>query len=83
MNQLSFAGSLDEVAVHNVELSLTEIQQHYNNGLGGFGYYETTAPAITSTAPLNGAVGQLYTYDVDATGNPAPTYTLTTSPQQV
>ncbi|MBV7327422.1 putative Ig domain-containing protein [Chloroflexi bacterium TSY] len=38
------------------------------------------APAITSTALLAGTVGQLYTYDVDATGTPTPTYSLTASP---
>ncbi|MBK8946416.1 MAG: putative Ig domain-containing protein [Ignavibacteriae bacterium] len=39
-----------------------------------------TAPVITTAAVTNGVVGQLYSYDVDATGNPAPTYSLTTSP---
>ena len=73
-------GSLDEVAIHNVELQPEEIQQHYNNGLLGFDYYETIAPVITTTAPLDGVVGQLYSYDIDATGNPAPTYSLTIFP---
>ncbi|MBK6282655.1 MAG: hypothetical protein IPF54_08300 [Draconibacterium sp.] len=50
-------GSLDEVAIHNVELQLDEIQQHYNNGVQGLGYYETVAPAITATTPLNGVCG--------------------------
>ena len=37
-------------------------------------------PSITSN-PLTGAtVGEFYTYDVAATGNPVPTYTLTTFP---
>jgi len=34
------------------------------------------APAITSSAVTVGTVGQPYQYDVDATGNPAPTYAL-------
>ena len=38
---ISVNGALDEVAIHNVELQPEEIQQHYNNGLLGFGYYET------------------------------------------
>ena len=32
---------MDEFAIHNVELSLSEIQQHYTNGLSGLGYFET------------------------------------------
>ncbi len=39
-----------------------------------------TAPAITSTAVTTAQVGQNYTYDVNASGNPAPTYTLVISP---
>ena len=39
-----------------------------------------TAPVITSTAVTNGNVGQLYLYDVEANGNPAPTFSLTTKP---
>ena len=34
------------------------------------------APTITSTADTSGTVGQPYQYDVDATGNPVPTYAL-------
>ena len=33
-----------------------------------------TAPVITSTAVTNAAVGQAYSYDVNASGNPAPNY---------
>ncbi len=39
-----------------------------------------TIPLITSTPITNAIVGQAYTYDVDATGSPVPTYTLTTAP---
>jgi hypothetical protein len=39
-----------------------------------------TAPAITSTPVTAAQVGQLYSYDVNAIGNPAPTYSLTTFP---
>ena len=52
-------GSLDEVAMHNVELTSLEIQQHYSNGLGGLGYYESTPPAITSTAPSEWFCGSI------------------------
>jgi hypothetical protein len=46
----------------------------FGGGSGG------TAPTITSTPVTTAAVGELYTYDVDATGDPAPTYSLTTFP---
>jgi hypothetical protein len=73
-------GSLDELALHNVELSPAEILQHYTNGSHGVGYYSSYAPAITSAAPLNGTVGNVYSYEVNADGYPVPTYTLTTFP---
>ncbi len=41
---------------------------------------DNAAPSITSTAKTTGIVGSLYTYDVNATGNPTPTYNLTTRP---
>ncbi|GAF90423.1 unnamed protein product, partial [marine sediment metagenome] len=37
-------------------------------------------PTITSTSVTNATVNQLYSYDVDANGIPAPTYSLLTSP---
>ncbi len=39
-----------------------------------------TAPQITSSAVTSGVLGQLYSYDVNASGNPTPTYSLTTFP---
>jgi len=39
-----------------------------------------SAPAITSTAITTGNIGVAYSYDVNASGNPAPTYSLTTMP---
>ena len=46
----------------------------------GQGEVVTSAPLITSTAVTSAVVGQLYTYDVNATGNPAPTYSLVGTP---
>jgi lysophospholipase L1-like esterase len=37
-------------------------------------------PQITSSAVLTAAVGELYTYDVDASGTPSPVFSLTTNP---
>ena len=41
---------------------------------------DTEPPVITSTALTTATVGQLYSYDVEATGDPAPTFSLSTSP---
>nr|BFF16002.1 hypothetical protein GCM10025699_73050 [Microbacterium flavescens] len=37
----------------------------------------TTSPTITSGTPSDGTVGTPYSYEVTATGNPAPTFTVT------
>ena len=49
-------GNLDEVAIHNVELSPAQITMHYNNSFSGLNYYSPTAPAITSTPITTGTV---------------------------
>ncbi|NWF91108.1 MAG: putative Ig domain-containing protein, partial [Ignavibacteriaceae bacterium] len=65
----------------SLALSAAYISQHYNNGLQGGGYcYGGFAPTITSSPMLSGVVGQLYAYDVEATGTPVPTYSLSTFP---
>lgn len=38
---------------------------------------ETVAPEITSESPANPTAGTPYSHTVEATGNPAPTYTVT------
>jgi uncharacterized repeat protein (TIGR01451 family) len=73
-----YDGLLDEIALHSVALSEVEIQQHYLNGLAEHGYCEVFPPEIRSTPVTEAAVGWLYNYDVDAIGNPVPTYALTT-----
>jgi len=45
-----FNGSIDEVAIFNTALSLSDIQTHYNNGFAGFGYCNE----ITSPTELTG-----------------------------
>lgn len=40
----------------------------------------TSAPTITSTADTTAVVGAAYSYDVNASGTPAPTFSLTTNP---
>ena len=39
-----------------------------------------SAPVITSTPVTSGTAGARYSYDVNATGNPVPTYSLTVMP---
>lgn len=82
-----FAGSLDEIAIFNNELTPSVISQHYNNGLSNTGYCsgssQQSAPVITSSPVTSAVVGSVYSYDVNANGNPAPTYTLTTSPSDM
>ena len=59
---------------------LLKLLMHYNNSAAGLNYYSPTAPAITSTPITTGTVGDVYTYDVNASGYPYPTYSLTTPP---
>ncbi len=77
-----YNGRLDEVAIYDRALTDTEIAQHYTNGLAGFGYCEEVevAPVITSTPVTEGFVGEPYSYDVNATGYPVPSFELTVSP---
>ena len=76
-----YDGLLDEVALYSKALSEAEILDHYNNGAGkSYCEMQPTAPVIISTPALNGWVGQLYSYDVDASGFPAATFSLLTSP---
>jgi len=77
-----FNGIVDEVATFDVALTDAEIIYHYNKGLAGTGYcsLEPSAPVITSAPVTDVRVGQQYTYDVNASGNPAPIYSLTTYP---
>ncbi len=77
-----YDGDLDEAATFDKALTDAEILVHYNNGLIGKGYCEEepAPPVIVSIPDTLGFVGWLYTYDVDATGIPAPTYALLTYP---
>ena len=45
-----------------------------------YGATTINAPVITSLAVTSGTAGQLYSYDVNASGNPTPSYSLTTRP---
>jgi hypothetical protein len=76
-----FSGSLDEIAVYNRALSSSEITAHYNNvRLYQIGYCSNDNPVILSTPVIYATSGQVYTYDVDASGNSTPIYSLVTKP---
>lgn len=80
-----YDGLLDEVAMYDRALTVIDIQAHYQEGLLGLGLCEETAvaPSIISSPITAGAVGQIYEYDVEATGNPIPTYSLVTYPPEM
>jgi len=50
-NAYWFKGTIDEVAIYNRALALEEIQQHYENGLMGLGYYVEEIPATVDIDP--------------------------------
>jgi uncharacterized repeat protein (TIGR01451 family) len=77
-----FDGTLDEVAIYDAALSAGEVRQHYYKGQVGRWYCQTGtyAPVILSTPVVQATSGRLYTYDVEAVGDPVPTYTLNIYP---
>jgi len=77
-----YEGYLDELALYDKVLLENEIQAHYQIGLLGYGYCDEMefAPEIVSTPVTQATVGQLYQYDVDATGFPGPEYTIVSGP---
>ncbi len=76
-----YYGLLDEFALYNSALSQGEIQNHFTAGASGQGYCNAPAAAVIVSAPVTTAtVGQAYSYDVNATGTPAPAYSLLTAP---
>ncbi len=77
-----FQGKIDEVAIYNAALAAPELVSHYNAGIGGLGYCDgdPAAPVITSTPLSQGFVGDVYSYDMNASGNPAPHYGKVSGP---
>jgi hypothetical protein len=76
-----YYGTIDEVAFYSRVLTLTEITDQYNNmRFYQIGYCDGNSPVLFSTPNVYATVGQLYNYDVDASGNPVPAYTLIEKP---
>lgn len=76
-----FNGVIDELLVYNRNLSEQEMRSRYNQGAGSYCGPEEVRPEIVSEPITYGTVNQLYRYDVNATGKPAPRYTLVSGPQ--
>ncbi|TPE43064.1 LamG-like jellyroll fold domain-containing protein [Pontibacter mangrovi] len=76
----AYNGLLDELMVYNRDLSETEVRARYNNGSGSYCGPQTVLPQIMSEAVTHGVVGQQYRYEVQAVGQPAPTFALTEAP---
>jgi VCBS repeat-containing protein len=76
-----YSGALDELAIHNSALTNTQISTHFTDvDTSGTGYCGTLDPQIVSTAKTSGTAGFRYLYNVNATGETLPNYTLTTNP---
>lgn len=78
-----YSGMLDEVALYGKALTSSEVKQHYYEVLLAERQYceaSSFAPTIFSTPVTEADVQRPYAYDVDAIGNPPPTYTLNVNP---
>lgn len=82
LNSYHTDGIIDEIALYSRRLLPSEIQNHYTQGLAGQGYcsIQEAPPIIVSTPLTNAVVAHPYSYDVQANGNPAPSFSLTTAP---
>ncbi|MBC5994270.1 LamG-like jellyroll fold domain-containing protein [Pontibacter cellulosilyticus] len=79
-NQYRYNGKLDELMVYNRALEEPEVRNRYNNGMGNYCGPELVKPSIVSEPITFSVVGQNYIYDVNATGKPAPTYSIVSGP---
>jgi hypothetical protein len=77
-----FAGELDEAALFDDALTLSDAELIHARGAVGLGVclYAQELPKITSTPPLRGTVGKDWFYQVTATGLPQPTFLLVQGP---
>jgi hypothetical protein len=87
INGYFYNGIMDEIAIYHRVLDANEIGQHYANGAAGQSYCTVTEtgdpPAIISEPVTTGTAGQPYSYDVEASGNPVPSFALTVSPDGI
>jgi len=81
-SQFHMSGAIDEVAIYNKVLDeTTEIIPHFNNiDQYQIGYCDGDEPIFLTEPVTKATVGQFYIYDVDASGNSKPTYSLIEKP---
>ncbi len=75
-----YGGTLDELALYSIALTVPEILSHWSGGSGQNYCNVQQSPLIVSTPVTAATVGEQYTYDVNANGIPTPTYTLLVAP---
>ncbi|MFZ5917452.1 MAG: DUF7507 domain-containing protein [Chloroflexota bacterium] len=77
-----YDGALDELALYDRALSADEVRQHHNEGLAARWYCQSGdyAAIIVSEPVTEATAGRVYTYDVEAAGDPTPSYALLTRP---
>ena len=84
-NSNFFEGAIDNIGIFSRGLcdagcvGNDEILALYNSGVAGTGICPT-APDITSTPLTTAAVAGTYSYQVEVTADPFPTFSLTTAP---
>jgi hypothetical protein len=77
-----YIGTLDELAIYDGVLNEELILAHYTKGMAGFDYCEEPVGVVIVSEPVTTAsVGEEYTYQVAASGDPAPTFELVESPE--
>ncbi len=80
-SEYHYNGAIDEVALYSDALSNSSIAEHLlNNGSYGIGYCDDEGPTILTTPSESATIGKQYTYDVNASGKPTPSYSLLTFP---
>ncbi len=76
-----YNGAIDEVAIYNRALAGTEVTDHYTNATTyQMGYCSGIAPELLSNPVATATLNQAYSYNVNASGNPAPKYYLDNGP---
>lgn len=71
----------DDTGSYNVNVQAKNIQGSYSQGYLLHIVETYQAPLIVSSPELTAIVGQLYSYNVEATGSPTPTFLLIEFPQ--
>lgn len=76
-----YEGLIDELAIYSAALEQATVTEHVAKGEFGIGYCDDNSPKILSVPDITAIEGETYTYDVNASGDPVPTYSLIDSPE--